>query len=141
MLRPAWRGAPNTVMSDRYAERVRCFREHSDFPIPFADPQGPFTTALTLAGPAKAVRCDREDLSGRSWPAITSPVAWFSLPHSARKKARSSPPPIHRHPPATPAARSAASCAGQRDGWDHWDRVFGYMGGAGASTAVANGEK
>ena len=36
----------------RVLETIRYFREHSDFPISFTDPQGPFTTALTLAGPA-----------------------------------------------------------------------------------------
>jgi hypothetical protein len=36
----------------RVLETIRYFREHSDLPISFTDPQGPFTTALTLAGPA-----------------------------------------------------------------------------------------
>ena len=36
----------------RVLETIRYFREHSDFPISFTDPQGPFTTALTLTGPA-----------------------------------------------------------------------------------------
>jgi hypothetical protein len=36
----------------RVLETIRHFREHSDLPISFTDPQGPFTTALTLAGPA-----------------------------------------------------------------------------------------
>ena len=35
----------------RVLETIRYFREHSDLPISFTDPQGPFTTALTLAGP------------------------------------------------------------------------------------------
>jgi len=35
----------------RVLEAIRYFREHSDLPISFTDPQGPFTTALTLAGP------------------------------------------------------------------------------------------
>jgi len=35
----------------RVLETIRYFREHSDLPISFSDPQGPFTTALTLAGP------------------------------------------------------------------------------------------
>lgn len=34
----------------RVLETIRYFREHSDLPISFTDPQGPFTTALTLAG-------------------------------------------------------------------------------------------
>lgn len=36
----------------RVLETIRYFREHSDLPISFTDPQGPLTTALTLAGPA-----------------------------------------------------------------------------------------
>lgn len=32
-------------------ETIRYFREHSDLPISFTDPQGPLTTALTLVGP------------------------------------------------------------------------------------------
>lgn len=36
----------------RVLETIRYFRQHSDLPISFTDPQGPFTTALTLAGPA-----------------------------------------------------------------------------------------
>lgn len=36
----------------RVLETIRHFREHSDLPISFTDPQGPFTTALTLVGPA-----------------------------------------------------------------------------------------
>jgi hypothetical protein len=36
----------------RILETIRYFREHSDLPVSFTDPQGPFTTALTLAGPA-----------------------------------------------------------------------------------------
>ena len=36
----------------RVLETIRYFREHSDLPISFTDPQGPFTTALTLVGPA-----------------------------------------------------------------------------------------
>ena len=35
----------------RVLETIRDFRAHSDLPISFTDPQGPFTTALTLAGP------------------------------------------------------------------------------------------
>jgi hypothetical protein len=34
----------------RVLETIRYFREHSDLPISFTDPQGPLTTALTLAG-------------------------------------------------------------------------------------------
>ena len=37
----------------RVLETIRYFREHSDLPISFTDPQGPFTTALTLAGPER----------------------------------------------------------------------------------------
>lgn len=37
----------------RVLETVRYFREHSNLPISFSDPQGPFTTALTLAGPER----------------------------------------------------------------------------------------
>jgi len=33
----------------RVLETIRYFRQHSDLPISFTDPQGPFTTALTLA--------------------------------------------------------------------------------------------
>jgi len=36
----------------RVLETIRYFRENSDLPISCTDPQGPFTTALTLAGPA-----------------------------------------------------------------------------------------
>jgi uroporphyrinogen decarboxylase len=36
----------------RVLETIRHFREHSELPISFTDPQGPFTTALTLVGPA-----------------------------------------------------------------------------------------
>ncbi len=36
----------------RVLETIHYFRAHSDLPISFTDPQGPFTTALTLAGPA-----------------------------------------------------------------------------------------
>lgn len=36
----------------RVLETIRYFREHCDLPISFTDPQGPFTTALTLVGPA-----------------------------------------------------------------------------------------
>jgi len=36
----------------RVLETIRHFRAHSDLPISVTDPQGPFTTALTLAGPA-----------------------------------------------------------------------------------------
>jgi hypothetical protein len=36
----------------RVLETIRYFRAHSDLPISCTDPQGPFTTALTLAGPA-----------------------------------------------------------------------------------------
>ncbi len=32
---------------------IRDFLAHSDLPISFTDPQGPFTTALTLAGPER----------------------------------------------------------------------------------------
>lgn len=35
----------------RVLETIRYFRKHSDLPISHTDPQGPFTTALTLAGP------------------------------------------------------------------------------------------
>lgn len=35
----------------RVLETIRYFREHSELPISFTDPQGPFTTALTLVGP------------------------------------------------------------------------------------------
>ncbi|MEI8234988.1 MAG: uroporphyrinogen decarboxylase family protein [Verrucomicrobiota bacterium] len=35
----------------RVLETIRYFREHSDLPISCTDPQGPFTTALTLVGP------------------------------------------------------------------------------------------
>jgi hypothetical protein len=35
----------------RVLETIRYFRDHSDLPLSFTDPQGPFTTALTLAGP------------------------------------------------------------------------------------------
>jgi hypothetical protein len=37
----------------RVLETIRYFRAHSDLPISFTDPQGPFTTALTLAGPER----------------------------------------------------------------------------------------
>jgi hypothetical protein len=37
----------------RVLETIHYFREHSDLPISFTDPQGPFTTALTLAGPER----------------------------------------------------------------------------------------
>jgi hypothetical protein len=35
----------------RVLETIRYFRAQSDLPISFTDPQGPFTTALTLVGP------------------------------------------------------------------------------------------
>ena len=35
----------------RVLETIRFFRDHSDLPISFSDPQGPFTTALGLVGP------------------------------------------------------------------------------------------
>lgn len=35
----------------RVLETIRYFRENSDLPISFTDPQGPLTTALTLVGP------------------------------------------------------------------------------------------
>jgi len=37
----------------RVLETIRYFRERSDLPISCTDPQGPFTTALTLAGPER----------------------------------------------------------------------------------------
>jgi hypothetical protein len=42
----------NDGLMPRVLETIRYFREHSDLPISCTDPQGPFTTALTLAGPA-----------------------------------------------------------------------------------------
>ena len=36
----------------RVLETIRYFRAHSDLPISFTDPQGPFTTALSIVGPA-----------------------------------------------------------------------------------------
>jgi hypothetical protein len=37
----------------RVLETIRYFRIHSDLPISCTDPQGPFTTALTLVGPTR----------------------------------------------------------------------------------------
>jgi hypothetical protein len=36
----------------RVLETIRYFRDHSDLPVSFTDPQGPLTTALTLVGPS-----------------------------------------------------------------------------------------
>ncbi len=49
-------GEPNPQrdgLMPRVLAAIRHFREHGDWPISFTDPQGPFTTALTLVGPER----------------------------------------------------------------------------------------